>query len=248
MIEKTAVDAVVTRLQGYEPEIRNSDNPTYNQSPAVKVMNSVLSLGISYKNVVKPRLKDFAKNRPDVRQVTELAAFIAGYRKPIDFLTQELNYNHKPKNIMKANAINSVAKKLCGIIEASPTVTQEGAIRQWAIAAKPQDCYSSEWNIKGFQISGIQWLRMLFGAETVKPDRHIKRFLHDTLNRKISDEDSVLLIEEASTDLGLSVRKVDSFIWNMMSNWRAVRLAPDVADAFPTDISVNEALRSLLKQ
>ena len=40
----------------------------------------------------------------------------------------------------------------------------------------------------------------------------------------------------------------DSFIWDMMSNWRVVRLAPDVADAFPTDISVNEALRSLLKQ
>jgi hypothetical protein len=88
---------------------------------------------------------------------------------------------------------------------------------------------------------------MLFGADTSKPDVHIKRFLHDTLNRKLSDIDSVLLMEAAASHLGLSVRAVDHLIWEMMSEWRAVRLAPDVADAFPTDRNVNEALRSLLK-
>ena len=90
---------------------------------------------------------------------------------------------------------------------------------------------------------------MLFGADTSKPDVHIMNFIHDTIDEELSEDDCILLIEGVASYLEVSERTVDAAIWDFMSSRsRTVRLAPDVADAFPTDISVNEALRSLLKQ
>ena len=189
-------------------------------SPAVKVINSVLSLSLGYRKV-KKKLDAFQKNNPDVRQVTELAKLIARYPKPIDFLNKEFGYKHKPKSIRKANAINSVCEKLCGIINASPSVPEEDAIRQWALQAKPKGY--RVWDIKEFRIAGFQWLRMLFGADTTKPDRHILNFLADTLNEKFpqtSDKkklEAVELIEETSAHSEFSARDIDRIIWLFMS-------------------------------
>ena len=244
MIKKTDVNAVVAALKVFSSDIRRHNNLTFNQSPAVKVINSVLSLGISYENYAEPRLKEFEKNRPDVTQVTELKRLIACYSTRYEFLDEEL----KSKNKRKGEALNEVVKRLCNIIETSPTHSEEEAIRQWAIDAKPEDYRSPEWDIKGFRICGFQWLRMLFGAETTKPDTRIRNFLRDILKRDVLEMEAVCLIKEASENLKLPERKVDSFIWDMMSKWRVVPIAPDLEKAFPTNSSVNEALRSLLKQ
>ena len=69
-------------------------------------------------------------------------------------------------------------------------------------------------NIRGFAIAGFQYLRMLFGADTTKPDRYIIGFVSDILNRRVSAIESLLLLEAASERVGLSVRDVDSYIWN----------------------------------
>ena len=51
--------------------------------------------------------------------------------------------------------------------------------------------------------------------------------------------------------VGLSVRAVDSFIWEICASnttgVNIVRLAPDVAADFPTEEAVNEVLRFVLK-
>ena len=58
---------------------------------------------------------------------------------------------------------------------------------------------------------------MLLGADTVKPDRHIKGFLFETLNREVPGMEAIELIEEAAAHLGYSARAVDAFIWKIMS-------------------------------
>ena len=216
MAKRKRITKILARIRQIAPDPLNRDNTVLDQSPAVKVINSVLSLGMDYRKVVKPKLDAFQEKNPDVRQVTELAAFIEeDYQTPIDFLNKEFGYKHKPKSIRKANAINSVCEKLCGIINASPSVPEEDAIRQWALQAKPEGY--RVWNIKGFKLAGFQWLRMLFGADTVKPDRHIVNFLSDTLNEKVSPLESVELIEETSAHSEFSARDIDRIIWNWMS-------------------------------
>ena len=216
MAKRKRITKILARIRQIAPDPLNRDNTVLDQSPAVKVINSVLSLGMDYRKVVKPKLDAFQEKNPDVRQVTELAAFIEeDYQTPIDFLNKEFNYKHKPKSIRKANAINSVCEKLCGIINASLSVPEEDAIRQWALQAKPKGY--RVWNIKEFGIAGFQWLRMLFGADTAKPDKHILNFLSDTLNEKVSPLESVELIEETSAHSEFSARDIDRIIWNWMS-------------------------------
>ena len=222
MTRSERITTILARIRQIAPDPPPRDNTVLDQSPAVKVINSVLSLGLGYRKVIKPKLDAFQEKNPDVRQVTELAAFIKeDYQTPIDFLNKEFNYEHKPKSIRKANAINSVCEKLCGIINASPSVPEEDAIRQWALQAKPKG--HSVWNIKEFRITGFQWLRMLFGADTAKPDKHVLNFLADTLNEKFPQTnekkklEAVNLIEETSARSEFSARDIDRIIWAFMS-------------------------------
>ena len=221
MTRNERITTMLTRIRQIAPDPLPRDSTVLDQSPAVKVINSVLSLGMGY-GKVKKKLDAFQKKNPDVRQVTELAAFIEeDYQTPIDFLNKEFGYKHKPKSIRKANAINSVCGKLCGIINALPSVPEEDAIRQWALQAKPKGY--RVWNIKEFKIAGFQWLRMLFDADTTKPDTHILNFLADTLNEKFPKEsdkkklEAVDLIEEASMHSEFSARDIDRIIWLFMS-------------------------------
>lgn len=224
MTRQERITKILTRIRQIAPDPLSRDNTVLDQSSAVKVINSVLSLGMNYRRGIEPKLDAFQEKNPDVRQVTELAAFIKDYENPIDFLIKEFNnYKHKPKNIRKANAINSVCEKLCGIINASPSVPEEDAIRQWARQAKPKGY--SIWNIKEFKIAGFQWLRMLFRADTSKPDVHILNFLADTLSEKFPPTsekkklEAVELIEETSahSDSEFSARDIDRIIWIFQS-------------------------------
>ena len=204
------------RKIGLERISRRSD--AYGHSPAVRVLNSVLSLNLNYKNTVYPKLMAFQDNHPDVKLVSELANLIARYETPIDFLAQEFGFKHKPKSIMKANAIDAVANYLCNVASESPEVSEEVAIQQWAMTVKPEDYQYL--GIKGFKIAGFQWLRMLFGANTTKPDVHINNFLSETLDREIYGRESVYLMEAIASELEVSVQALDNSIWRIMSKRR----------------------------
>ena len=242
MIKKEYIVAVASRLKAVSPDLYDGDYGDRYDPPAVKIINSVISQALNYKTTVYPRLVRFKKNRPDVKSVRQLADFMASYTTPLEFLTEEVNLKHR----VKAGAIDGLVQYFCGLIEASPTVPEEETLKQWAIHVEP-DGYK-ELNIKGVKIATFQWLRMLFGADTSKPDVHIMNFINDTIDQKLSKPQCILVLKGVASYLEVSERSVDGAIWQFMSSSsRTVRLAPDVADAFPTDTSVNEALRSLLK-
>ena len=217
MTRQERIAKILARIREIAPDPLPRDKTVLDHTPVVKVLNSVLSLGMDYRRVIEPKLDAFQDKTPDVRQVTELAAVIKDYETPIDFLSKEFNYKPKPKSIRKANAINSICEKLCGIINASPSVPEADAIRQWALQAKPEGYHI--WNIKEFRLTGFQWLRVLFGADTSKPDKHILNFLADTLNEKFPQTsekkklEAVDLIEEASAHSEFSARDIDRIIW-----------------------------------
>ena len=243
MVKKEHIVAVASRLKVLSPDLYYDNTSDTSDPPAVKVIHSVISQALNYETTVYPRLVDFKKNHPDVKSVRQLADLMASYTTPLDFLKEEVDVGHRGK----AGAIDGLVKYFCGLIEASPTVPEEETLKQWAIAAEPDDY--KKLNIKGVGIATLQWLRILFGSDTSKPDVHVMNFIHDTIEQELSKNDCILLIEGVASYLEVSERTVDAAIWDFMSSRsRTVRLTPDVADAFPTDRSVNEALRSLLKQ
>lgn len=198
------------RLEQFSSNITDSKpiDPEWSHPPAVKIIDCVLSLNRKYDTFVVPRLETFMNNHPETQQTIKLANLIASYPTSHAFMIQELNYNHEDR----ARVLESVVRYVCTIVEGTQTIEKEKELlKQWAIQATPQECYTLK--IKGFKLAGFQYLRMLFGADTTKPDVHIIRFLSDTLNRRVSAIESLLLLEAASARAGFSVRAVDSFIW-----------------------------------
>ena len=189
------------------------------------------------------------EKHPEIQQVADLAQLMANYPTPHAFVQQELSYNHETR----ANTLQAVVEFVCQIVDGTQTIEEEKEIlKQWAIQAEPSDYQTL--NIRGFAIAGFQYLRMLFGADTTKPDVHIIGFLSEILNRRVSEVEALRLLEAASERVGLSVRDVDTYIWQIrargeqnVDETNTVRLAPDVAAAFPNEEAVNEALRFVLK-
>lgn len=248
---QTEIDAVAEGIRILGPDVRGYGNvdPAWSRPPAVLVIDCVLSLNRKYDGFVVPRLDAFVKKHPDIRRVNELANLMANYPTPHAFMHEELDFNYEDR----ANTLQSVVEFVCKIVEEMPNVLEEDVLKQWAIQASPQDY--QELNIRGFGIAGFQYLRMLFGADTTKPDVHIIRFVSKILKRNVSDIEALQLLEASSERLGLSVRDVDTYIWEISArpqqdaiDTNLVRLDPDVADAFPNEEAVNEALRSVLKE
>ncbi len=209
-ITESDIAAVATRLAQIAPDIPTSvtEGPEWSNPPAVKVIDCVLSLNRNYDKFLVPRLRAFMNNQPNTQRVVELAYLMDSYLTPHVFVKQQLNYNHEDR----ANILRSVVRYVCTIVEGAPTASEEEVLKQWAIHAKPQDYRTPD--IKGFALAGFQYLRMLFGAQTAKPDKHIIRFVSDILNRKVSDVKSLYLLETASKRIGLPIRTADNFIWN----------------------------------
>ena len=248
-ITEADVAAVATEIAKFASDLPNPKDLVNSQPIAIKVIDCVLSLRKSYDRFVIPRLKNFRNKHPDTQRINSLANLMASYPTPDAFMISELNHNSK----VKPKMLQEVVKFVCQIVERSPKVSEEDVLKQWAIQAKPQDCYGL--NIKYFKLAGFQYLRMLFGADTTKPDVHIIRFVSDVLNRDVSDLEVLALLEAACEHLGLSVRAVDKYIWNRGARGEqsthetnTVRLAPDVTNAFPSEESVTEALRSILEK
>ncbi|RKU22631.1 hypothetical protein C6500_03790 [Candidatus Poribacteria bacterium] len=251
-IAEADVIAVATRLKQLSPNIPGfgSVDPAWTRAPAVLVIDCVLSLNRNYDTFLVPRLKTFMSNHPETQRITDLAKLMASYPTPHAFVQQELNYKHESR----ARTLQAVVDFVCQIVEGTQTIQAEKEVlKQWAILAKPSDYQTL--NIRGFGIAGFQYLRMLFGADTTKPDVHIIRFLSELLNRRVSEVEALRLLEVASESAGLSVRDVDTYVWQIRARGEqnadetnAVRLDPDVAAAFPTAEAVNEALRFVLKE
>lgn len=199
--------AVVARyLEQVAHEIPKTVAPVSVRFPAVLVIDCVLSLNRKYDTFVKPRLNTFVERHPEIQRVTDLAKLIESYPTSHAFVQQELNYNHEDR----ARILHEVVMFLCTIVQQTPTIPEEKALKQWVVQARSQ---THRLNIKGFGVAGFQYLCMLFGADTTKPDIYIIRFVSKLLNRNVSDLEARDLLEAASERVGLSVRDVDSYIW-----------------------------------
>ncbi len=205
-IAEADIDAVANEIVKFASDLPSPEDLVDSRSPAVKVTDCVLSLNRPYDTFVAPRLKTFMSNHPNIQQITELAELITSYSTPHAFVQQELNYNHEDR----ARILHEVVMFLCTIIQQTPTMPEEKALKQWVVETQPQ---THRLNIRGFGPAGFQYLCILFGADTTKPDIYIIRFVSDILNRDVSDLEAHALLEAACEREDLSVRAVDSYIW-----------------------------------
>lgn len=205
-IAEADVAIVATEIAKFASDLPSLEDLVDSRPPAVRVIDCVLSLNRKYDTFVVPRLRTFISNHPEIQRVVELAELMASYPTPHAFMQQELDYNHEDR----ARILHEVVMFLCAIVQQTPTIPEEKALKQWVGQAQSQ---IHRLNIKGFGSAGFQYLCILFGVDTTKPDIYIIRFVSDLLNRNVSDLEAHALLEAACERVEVSIRAVDSYIW-----------------------------------
>ena len=164
-------------------------------NPVLVCMDAVLSINRKYNSFVVPRLQYFMQKYPDVTELANLKQLVqeVGY----DGFHLAWNYRH-PARVMvlerladryiEHNLENEFADDLQGM-------------RHWARSVAVTDY--RHFGVEGIGLATFQYLRMMLGVSTIKPDVHIKKAMEAALGRKAGEIESISLLEEASRALNL---------------------------------------------
>ena len=244
-IDEAEVAQLVDVLQKLGSNIAPSQDAAWTNPVAVKIIDCVLSLNRPYDRFVVPRLELFKTKHPQIITAAQLAEAMAAYSDANAFVEQELNYKH----VERAVILDKVVQFVCQITSTHAGEDEELILQQWAKSAPP-DGYKSL-KIRGFAIAGFQYLRMLFGASTTKPDVHIIGFVTECIGRKVNEIESLRLLEEASARAGVSLLDVDTTIWELRARGESVvaeKSETPVGPSKHTSTMTKEQAITLLKQ
>ena len=202
------VSKLVDCLKRLPPAEGKEESPRYT-TPALKLLDCVLSLNRRYEEFVIPTVDRFKGNHPNVNALAELHSFVIGCSGPTSFFEDELRYD----DTQRAETFAGVLAYLRDILPQYAGANELDKLHQWAISAHPKDY--TKVDVYGFGLAGWQYLRMLFRADTCKPDRYINSFVRECLGRHVSRLSVVELMEVAAPRAGLSVREADRRIWRL---------------------------------
>lgn len=201
------------------PSPRGLADPVWRFTPAAKVIDCVLSLRKKYKLIVEPRVKRFVNSHPSVIRCPDLRTLIDSWQSPESFMAEVLHM----RSPSKATMLVGVLDYLIDIQDRFEGEHEEERLAAWARWARPGDCLTLD--VHGFKLAGFQYLRMLFGADTVKPDVHILAYVEEALSRPIAgrmarEVQAIFALERASELIGQPVRHIDVAIWERRSGQR----------------------------
>jgi hypothetical protein len=203
-------DAVLAAVRSI-PSAHRSGEPFSWPNPILNVLDCVLSLNRQYEAFCKPRVKRFSERRPKVVSLKAFLTLVESYDSPLAFSVNELNYNHKER----AETLVAVVRYLVRVQRAHPGASEKQRLRRWAQGTSPDGL--NDVQIRGFGLSGFQYLRALLGAQAAKPDIWIRRFVGKAIGRSVSDREALRLFEGAARKAGLPIRQVDFTVWQQMS-------------------------------
>ncbi|HYS54322.1 MAG TPA: hypothetical protein VER58_11230 [Thermoanaerobaculia bacterium] len=120
-------------------------------------------------------------------------------------MVQVLNY----RDPRRASILRGVTEYLARIAEQGDG-SETDNLTKWACQAHPRDYRAM--SVSGFGLAGFQFLRMLFGANTTKPDVHIIRFVANAVVRGVNDVEALALLEQAAAVAAVDLRDLDTTI------------------------------------
>jgi hypothetical protein len=203
----TDLDLVMQAIQRDYPVIPPPVHNIWTASAAAKVIDCVLSLNRDYYGQVLPRVNAFVAAKPEISSLRDLRTLIDSYPSPYDFLEAELRLRFAARATILSQIIDFLLEEL----ENYPGGNDQERLERWAADARPGDYIAT--GVRGFALSGFQYLRMLFGAQTTKPDIHIIRFVSEAIGRTVTDIQALYLMERAARRLDIPLRNLDALIW-----------------------------------
>lgn len=172
-----------------------------NKNAAVSLMGVVLSAARNYKTQVEPHLEKLRTRYSDLT-------------------LQKLKRMCSQRNYMQfkevwGHADEKKFETLKSLLEAILALRRDGLddmklMRNWACSAhlerRKTDSLGS---LKNVGIATFQHLRIVFGADTVKPDRRVREVLEKEFGAKLSAAKAIQAAEEIAQLTGLKVIEID---------------------------------------
>jgi hypothetical protein len=171
----------------------------------------VLSLNRNYARFVVPRLDRFETRFPNIVSIKHLVSEIAKHSSPDEFVRTTLDYKHQER----AETLAAVCRWLLTLSSAESPNDDLKILKVWADNAHHSDYKNLR--IRGFGLAGFQYLRMLFGANTTKPDIWICKWVAEVVGHSVSAGQALELLEPAATEANVSLKDADTTIWRMLS-------------------------------
>jgi len=189
----------------------NPQNSLGNYPNAVLVcIDAVLSINRKYYKFVVPRITYFQDNYSNITTLKELLNLIK--EKGIEGFSECWNYKHDAR----VEILYSLVNRLIEIKDKYNANTEIESLRIWAKESLPNDY--KNFNVNGIGLATYQYIRMMLGASTIKPDVHIKRTISNILNRNVSDIESINLFEQACKKLKVDTATIDHNLWLLLAN------------------------------
>jgi hypothetical protein len=124
-----------------------------------------------------------------------------------------LNRNYDSFVVARAAILGRLVDWLVTIAGNGTPAEQLANVERWAREA-PFAGYKAL-GIRGFALAGFQYLRMLFGANTTKPDKWICQWVAAAIGHSASPFQTLQLLERAAPEADVLLRDVDTTIWEL---------------------------------
>lgn len=191
----------------------------YPESLALCVIDAIYSTGSHYSSVVNV-INRYRKVRGGTDGADGLLKSIEDAGGPerwaVDVAGNVKPANTRPGAPLKADVVQQAAQLLTDLaIDTVPDLVA-------GVSPRPQDSpVHDRWKNLPSQSSGVtfNYLLILAGLPSVKPDRMVLRFLADALHEgtAVSRERAVVLIGAAAAKLEVSPRVLDHIVWRAAS-------------------------------
>jgi hypothetical protein len=172
----------------------------------MNLQETVLDFQMNTKAVVRA-LQHYRDHRWDeIRTLDDLEDLLAQYPEDKDGNLALAQHLWRYNLWTRAQQLRNLA-----VFFRSIGVVDQDSLRAWAQRAEFKRDFQGR--VKGLGLAVFQWLVMRQGVETVKPDVHVHCFVKAAIGRAVSDEEAIVLVEQAAAELRLKAYELDWQIW-----------------------------------
>lgn len=177
-------------------------------NPVLVLVDAVLSMNRKYDSFVVPRVKLIRKS--GIKTFEEVLKAIED--KGINGFCKVWNYNH-PERV---EILKRLTNKFLRIKKELKISNDLSALKEWAKQSTVTDY--PKFSVKGIGFVTYQYLRLMCGADTTKPDVHLKRAVKEGNGRKLPEAEVVQLVEQSAKRMNVKARQLDYALWRYYSN------------------------------
>lgn len=177
------------------------------ESAVLILVDAVLSINRRYDSFVIPRVGLMRKE--GIKTLEELKTKIKNDGE--EKFCEVWDYNH-PDRVW---ILKRLVEKFLKIKEELGVSDDLEALHKWGKQSKIEDF--KHFDVKGIGFTTFQYLRMMCGADTTKPDVHLKRAVRDGIGVTLSEPEIVRIVEAIAKRLKIPTRQLDYALWTYYS-------------------------------